>query len=486
MGPAQSGRRRGRWREWWNDPEALSYYFMGKDNITFHSQIWPAELLAYSGKGDRDGKPGEYGELNLPTEVVSSEFLTMEGKKFSSSQRVVIYVRDLLSRYQPDAFRYFVAAAGPENQDSDFTWSEFVRRTNDELVAGWGNLVNRTANMIAKSFGEIPAAGELTAEDQALLDHVEAAFGVVGDLIGRHRQKAAIGEAMRAVAEVNKYVSDSEPWKLKGDDERERLGTILHVVAQCVADLNTILSPFLPFSANAVDAVLGGSGEVQPMPRLEEVDDLDGGAGYPVITGDYSDAPPAGSGRRSRSGTPIGKPTPVFTKLDPAVVDEELARLASRDPAGQDEGMAAEMYLPRFFVRQKLTMMVNRYEISEANPDGSPGRLMAVAQQKRMALKEQVTFYARRGRTQPVFSFQARQVMDLNAGYDVRDAAGPRSAASARTSARACCARPSPSARRASRRPARSATRRWRILRRFVDLPFAFHFDFTDQASGRS
>src|ERR1700754_4066232 len=153
------------WRQWWNDPEALSYYFMGKDNITFHSQIWPPELLAYSGKGSKGGTPRQYGELNLPTEVVSSEFLTMEGKKFSSSKRVVIYVRDLLSRYQADAFRYFVAAAGPENQDSDFTWSEFVRRTNDELVAGWGNLVNRTANLIAKSFGEIPAAGELTEAD---------------------------------------------------------------------------------------------------------------------------------------------------------------------------------------------------------------------------------------------------------------------------------------------------------------------------------
>jgi methionyl-tRNA synthetase len=316
------------WRQWWNDPEALSYYFMGKDNITFHSQIWPAELLAYSGKGDKGGKPGEYAELNLPTEVVSSEFLTMEGKKFSSSQRVVIYVRDLLSRYQPDAFRYFVAAAGPENQDSDFTWTEFVRRTNDELVAGWGNLVNRTANMVAKSFGEIPAAAELTDEDQALLDHVDAAFGVVGDLIGRHRQKAAIGEAMRAVAEVNKYVSDNEPWKLKADDERERLGTILHVVAQCVADLNLILSPFLPFSANAVDLVLGGTGKIQPMPELHEADDLDGGAGYPVISGDYT-----GAARWQRSpivaGTPVAKPAPVFTKLDPAVVDEELARLTS-------------------------------------------------------------------------------------------------------------------------------------------------------------
>jgi methionyl-tRNA synthetase len=320
------------WRRWWNPaPEgegsALSYYFMGKDNITFHSQIWPAELLAYSGKGDRGGQPGEYGELNLPTEVVSSEFLTMEGKKFSSSHRVVIYVRDLLSRYQADAFRYFVAAAGPENQDSDFTWSEFVRRTNDELVAGWGNLVNRTASMIAKNFGEIPKAGELTAVDTDLLRRVEETFATVGDLIARHRQKAAIGEAMRAVADVNRYVSDAEPWKLKGEDQRERLATILHVVAQCVSDLNTILSPFLPFSANAVDLVLGGSGEVQPMPRLQEAEDLDGGAAYPILTGDYT-----GIARWQRRtiepGTPIDRPTPVFTKLDPAVVDEELARLS--------------------------------------------------------------------------------------------------------------------------------------------------------------
>jgi methionyl-tRNA synthetase len=317
------------WRQWWNpaqdgEGEALSYYFMGKDNITFHSQIWPAELLAYSGRGSHGGKAGELGVLNLPTEVVSSEFLTMEGKKFSSSKRVVIYVRDLLSRYQPDAFRYFVAAAGPENQDSDFTWAEFVRRTNDELVAGWGNLVNRTANLVAKNFGEIPAAGPLTAEDEAVLAATEAAFGVVGDLIARHRQKHSIGEAMRAVAEVNKYVSDSEPWKIK--DDPERLGTILHVMTQCVSDLTLILSPFLPHSSNAVDAIFGGSGDVQPMPRIEEAEDLDGGPGYPVIVGDYSTARPWA---RSQIvvGTPVAKPTPVFTKLDPSVVDEELARL---------------------------------------------------------------------------------------------------------------------------------------------------------------
>jgi methionyl-tRNA synthetase len=320
-----------RWRDWWNpasegEGEALSYYFMGKDNITFHSQIWPAELLAYDGRGSKGGTTHAFGQLNLPTEVVSSEFLTMEGRKFSSSKKVVIYVRDLLSRYQPDAFRYFVAAAGPESQDSDFTWAEFVRRTNDELVAGWGNLVNRTATLIHKNFGEIPAAGELTAEDEAVLAVAETAFGTVGELIGRHRQKAAIGEAMRAVAEVNKYVSDSEPWKLKGDDERERLGTVLHVMAQCVADLNLVLSPFLPFSANEVDGVLGGTGDVQPMPQLQDVEDLDGGAPYPIITGDYSGI--AGWQRRPIVvGTPVGKPTPVFTKLDPGIVDEELARL---------------------------------------------------------------------------------------------------------------------------------------------------------------
>ncbi len=314
------------WRQWWNDPAALSYYFMGKDNITFHAQIWPAELLAYDGRGDRGGAPGEYGALNLPTEVVSSEFLTMEGKKFSSSKRVVIYVRDVLERYQPDALRYFISAAGPENNDSDFTWVEFVRRTNDELVAGWGNLVNRTATLVHKNFAEIPQAGELSDDDTALLSQVEAAFGTVGELIGRHRQRQAIGEAMRIVGEVNKYVTDQAPWTLKGDDQRDRLATVLHVMTQCVADANLMLSPFLPHSANAVDRVLGGAGDVAPMPRIDEVDDLDGGPGYPVITGDYTTAPTWGR-HPVTVGTPVARPAPVFTKLDPSVVDDELARL---------------------------------------------------------------------------------------------------------------------------------------------------------------
>jgi methionyl-tRNA synthetase len=317
-----------RWREWWNDPEAVSYYFMGKDNITFHSQIWPAELLGYAGRGARGGEPGVFGELNLPTEVVSSEFLTMEGKQFSTSRGYTILVRDVLERYGPDGIRYFICAAGPESQDANFTWREFVQRNNSELVAGWGNLVSRTAAMVAKSFGEIPAPGPLEPVDEEVRETVLAGFDTVGDLLGRHRQKAAIAEAMRVVGEVNAYVSRTEPFKLKGEEQRERLATVLHTLVQCVSDLNTLLAPFLPHAANRVHRVLGGEGEFMPMPRLETVrglDPEDADREYPVITGDYSSTPRWES-RPVVVGTPMSKPAPVFTKLDESVVDDELAR----------------------------------------------------------------------------------------------------------------------------------------------------------------
>ncbi|MGP9614954.1 methionine--tRNA ligase [Brachybacterium sp. AOP42-B2-9] len=314
------------WRTWWNDPETLAYYFMGKDNIVFHSQIWPAEMLAQNGKGDKGGAPGKFGELKLPTEVVSSEFLTMEGKKFSSSKGIVIYVRDVLERYQPDALRYFISAAGPELHDADFTWVDFVSRTNNELVAGWGNLVNRTAAMIAKNVGEIPASGEFEEIDQQLLDQIREGFTTVGGLIEGHRQRAAISEIMRLVGEANAYVSRTEPFKMKAEEQRPRLLTVLHVLAQAVTDLNTMLAPFLPQSSNAVEKALGGARQIAPMPRIDEVEDLDGGPGYPIITGDYTDVPvwghhPVGVGQR------VVKPTPIFVKLDPTTAAEELERL---------------------------------------------------------------------------------------------------------------------------------------------------------------
>ncbi|OLE27496.1 MAG: methionine--tRNA ligase [Actinobacteria bacterium 13_1_20CM_3_71_11] len=314
------------WKRWWSadSADARQYYFMGKDNITFHSQIWPAELLAYNGEGSRGGQPGGYGTLALPTEVVSSEFLTMEGRKFSSSRSVVIYVRDFLSRYDADALRYFVAVAGPETTDTDFTWAEFLRRNNDELVAGWGNLVNRSISMAAKNFGAIPPLGDLTEADETLLRNAREAFGTVGRLIERHRQKQAITEAMRVVGEANKYLSDQAPWKIK--DDPKRLGTILHVALQVVSDANTLLTPFLPHSAQKIHELLGGTGVHAPLPSIVEVEDLDGGPGYPVLTGDYT------VGARWESvplevGRALAPPKPVFKKLDPSIVDDELARL---------------------------------------------------------------------------------------------------------------------------------------------------------------
>jgi methionyl-tRNA synthetase len=314
------------WRAWWTDPDAESYYFMGKDNIVFHAEIWPAMLLGYNGQGARGGSPGPLGPLNLPAEVVSSEYLTMEGRKFSSSRSVVIYVRDFLARYDVDALRYYVAIAGPENQDTDFTWSEFVRRNNDELVATWGNLVNRAVSFAARNIGSIPAAGALTDADADLLARSRQSFEVVGGHLNRSRFKFATTEAMRTVAEANKYFSEQAPWKLRESDP-DRMRTVLHVALQLVDDAKTLLTPFLPRSSELVHQMLGGNRTWSDMPRVEEVDE-DGGVPYPVITGSYD-----GAARWASVplpvGAPLAPPTPLFTKLDTSVIEAELARLES-------------------------------------------------------------------------------------------------------------------------------------------------------------
>ncbi|SEG47426.1 methionyl-tRNA synthetase [Thermomonospora echinospora] len=311
------------WRAWWQDPQALSYYFMGKDNIVFHSEIWPAMLLGYNGRGDKGGEPGSLGALNLPTEVVSSEFLTMEGRKFSSSRQVVIYVRDFLERYDVDALRYYIAVAGPENQDTDFTWQHFRERNNNELVAQWGNLVNRSLNMAAKEYGAIPEAGELTDADRALLERSRAAFDRVGGELGRSRFKNAVTEAFDVVREANGYLSAQEPWKT---EDKTRKGTILHVALQVVDDAKTLLTPFLPKSSDKVHTMLGGEGVWAAMPEIREVDE-EGGPSYPVVTGDYAVERARWEHRPIRPGTPLAKPKPLFAKLDASIVDEELARL---------------------------------------------------------------------------------------------------------------------------------------------------------------
>nr|HMQ65190.1 class I tRNA ligase family protein [Arachnia sp.] len=301
------------WRAFWNDAEALSYYFMGKDNIVFHSVIWPGILLGANGQGELGGeiRPA-LGELRLPTEVVSSEFMTMKGSKVSSSRGASIFVGDFLAEFGPDALRYYIAVAGPENQDTDFTWDEFVRRTNFELANEWGNLVNRSISMAHKNNGGIPAPAELTDDDRALLDAAVAAFDVVGEHIAARRFKAGITEAMRIVGLANKYVSDMEPWKLK--DDLRRRDTVLHVTLQVVSDCNTLLTPFLPHSAQKVFEALGGEGLWAAQPQIVEV--ADGELTYPTLQGDYAAQQATWASRPVVPGTPLDKPSPLFAKLD--------------------------------------------------------------------------------------------------------------------------------------------------------------------------
>jgi methionyl-tRNA synthetase len=304
------------WQKWWINPDARIVNFMGKDNITFHAQIWPALLLGHNGAGDHGGEPGPYGTLNLPSEIASSEFLTMSGSKFSTSRGTVIYVRDFLKEFGPDSLRYFIAAAGPETQDVDFTWDEFVRRTNFELNNEWGNLVNRSISMAHKNVGAIPTPTRPTQADEDLKAQARKAFDVVGENLRRNRFRAAIAETMRVAQSANKYLSDQEPWKRKDDPERR--DTILHTALQVVSDVNTLFTPFLPHSAQQVYQALGGEGIWASQPELREVDDLDiEGRTFPVITGDYDKELARWESVPIEVGKPLAKPTPLFSKVDP-------------------------------------------------------------------------------------------------------------------------------------------------------------------------
>lgn len=308
-----------RWQDWWLDPQARGFYFMGKDNITFHSVIWPAILLGYNGAG------GPPTPLNLPYNVVATEFLTMEGRQFSTSRNVVIYVRDVLERYGADPLRYMLTAGGPETQDTDFTWAEFLRRNNDELVATWGNLANRVLTIAFRNFGAMPPQGALQAADQTLLDAVNAAFANIGTLIETARFKAALAEAMATAARVNQYVSEQEPWKLVKHD-RDRAATVLWTALRAVDSLKTLFAPFLPFSSQALHHFLGYDDAIAGPLEVKHVDEA-GGLGHLILTCD----PSTWSGRWQPSvlaeGQALREPQPLFRKLDPSMVAEELALL---------------------------------------------------------------------------------------------------------------------------------------------------------------
>src|SRR5207249_2772405 len=260
-----------RWKDWWTDPESSHYYVMGKDNITFHTVLWPAILMGA-------------GDLHLPDAIVASEFLHMEGTKLSTSRGNVIYVKDVLDRYDADALRYYLMIAGPENQDTDFTWSEFLRRNNDELVGTWGNLVHRTLVNAQRNFGAVPEPGPLSARDSEVIASVEHGFQSVGELYAGARFKAALTEAMRLAQLVNQYLGEEEPWHTIKTD-RARAATILYVATRCVDNLKVMLAPVLPFTAQRLHGLLGYEGMLAPQPAVETVSE--DGESHLVLGAEY-------------------------------------------------------------------------------------------------------------------------------------------------------------------------------------------------------
>ncbi|MCI0885294.1 MAG: methionine--tRNA ligase, partial [Chloroflexi bacterium] len=281
-----------RWREWWQDPEAKSYYFIGKDNIWFHALIWPAQLMGYS------KATGE--TYNLPYDVPANQFLTIKGAKQSTSKRLAVWVPDFLERYDPDPLRYYLSAIMPETADADFTWAGFVQRNNDELVATWGNLVNRVLTFTYKNFDKsVPEPGDLSETDRALISRVEEALEEAGREIAAGNFRAALEAGMSAAREANRYVEDNAPWKLLKED-RERCATVLYTAIAAISGLKTALYPFLPFTCQKLHGYLGNEGPVQA-------------GGWRLVM-------PAG-------GRPLAEAEPLFKKLDPEIVEEEEAKL---------------------------------------------------------------------------------------------------------------------------------------------------------------
>ena len=276
------------WKRWWEDPAARTYYFIGKDNIFFHTIFWPAVLMAYGG-------------LNLPTDVPANQFVTFKGEKASKSQGVGETVLSYLERYQPDAIRYGLAANLPENSDTDLTEAELIRRNNDELVATWGNLVNRVLAMTHKNFaGVVPAPGAFDARDERLLAQSASLLDAVSSQIEAVHLKAALGAAMAHAQAANVYLSETEPWKTAKTD-RERTGTSLYVALCAINALKVALCPFLPFSSQKVHEYLGQAGAVES-------------SGWQA--------------RRPEPGTALQQPEPLFKKIEPPV-DESEAQLSA-------------------------------------------------------------------------------------------------------------------------------------------------------------
>ena len=276
------------WQAFWQE-DAKSYYFIGKDNIFFHTITWPAMLMGY-------------GKFNLPYDVPGNEFLTIEGKKLSTSRNWAIWLHDYLGRYEPDPLRYILAVNMPETGDSDFSWREFLRRNNNELVATYGNLAHRVLTFAYRNFdGAVPAPGELNESSQSLLHEAEVTLDAVDRLLYRCEFKGAIKVAMTLAQNANRYLDEQAPWKTI-ETGRESSARSVYTVLSVLTALKTVFYPFLPFSSEKLHYFLGFDGNVEEQ-------------GWKIQF-----LPP-----RQK----IRQPQPLFVKLDEDIVTEETSRLGA-------------------------------------------------------------------------------------------------------------------------------------------------------------
>jgi methionyl-tRNA synthetase len=321
-----------KWREWWTIADGVRpYYFIGKDNIPFHAVLWPAMLLGY---GRAQGTP-----LPLPYDVPANEFLNLEGRKFSKSAHWAVWINDYLAAYDPDPLRYLLSINMPEHADTDFKWSEFVRRNNDELVATWGNLANRALTFAYKNFDrQVPAPGPegLTADDRALIDKSERAFETVGEALAHTHFREGLQLAFELAREANVYLNATEPWKAIKVD-RARAATSIYVALRVIDNLKTLLYPYLPFSSADLHRQLGyegnltGTFEIKTFEERRSVELNAPTHSHQALA--YS-PPTASMGVRwapsqLSPGQRLGEPKALFKKLDESVIEKEVSKLGN-------------------------------------------------------------------------------------------------------------------------------------------------------------
>lgn len=323
------------WRAWWYDPEVPHYYFVGKDNIVFHTIFWPAVLMGYD------------EQLRLPYDVPANQYMNLGGEKMSAGRAVGAWLRDLLEEYDPDALRYYVAAAMPESRDTEFTYEELARRVNTELVAVYGNFVHRVLSFTHNQFGHVPEAGPLDDVDRAALRDVEAAWRTAGQNLNYCHFKNGLEAIMGLARQGNRYFDAKAPWELVRTD-REACGTALRVALRMVKALAVLTAPYLPFSADRVWTMLGHTGSVHDATWGDALEDLASGQelATPVPLYDTIDLEsPDLAGEADRLDVRVGVVTSVEDHPDADklfLVDVDLGDESRRVVAGMRQAYRAE------------------------------------------------------------------------------------------------------------------------------------------------